>query len=400
MNKLSLIALLSLAVISCKPYKKPDIRVIDTNESAYLLDLVNSGEQAKYDSFSSLEEKKIASKEIEIDQRWVKTGRMWMSGEWRPNQRLVLIRRTPVDRTFATKGDGTNITKDDAIWVESRDSVGFSVGWSITAKIKEEDTSLFLYEYPSGPSDPDAQDFYGPDNPVLVNIMDREVRSRIQARSSEFAALAPMDTLREFKAEMLSYVRDGLANMLVMAPEKGLDDDGNPIFVMREIGNVEDGVVPYFANKGITVTNLGIFGGFTYENKSVQEAIDKVFEAQQEKNVAAAEYDAQLKRNDTIKLTAEAAAEKERTEAQGKADGIKSIIMAEVEALEAAQANPLYVQRLRLEKWDGRYPNFFMGGSGESGLDMLLQMPQEAMVLPTKGSVTAAADGGAGPLPQ
>jgi hypothetical protein len=356
-----LLAFTLLALLaSCKPYKTPIIEKVENNETVYVLPLVgNDANQVKFDSAEALEKRKVAAKEIEIDQRWIKTGRLWTSGEWRPNQRVIRVTRTAVANVYSAEGEGTHSRQNDAIWVESRDSVGFSVGWSVTAEIQEEDSSLYLYAYPAS---------------ALSAVMDREIRNRIQSRCSEFAALAPMDTLRNFKAEMLTYVRTGVATVLLPDMTAEYDSKGDYPMKLQTIGDPAQGVVPFFAAKGITVTDLGIFGGFTYENKNVQAAIDKVFEAQQEKNVAAAEYDAQLKRNETIKLAAEAAAEKLRVEAQGQADANASIILAEVEALEKAQNNPLYIQRCLLEKWDGSYPRMFMGGAGESPT-MLLQVP-------------------------
>ena len=50
------------------------------------------------------------------------------------------------ESTEATRG--TN-SRDQAIWIESKDSVGFSVGFNCTAYIKEGDTAHFLYMYRS-----------------------------------------------------------------------------------------------------------------------------------------------------------------------------------------------------------------------------------------------------------
>ena len=39
--------------------------------------------------------------------------------------------------------------RDEAIWIESKDSVGFSVGFNCTAYIEEDDSARFLYMYRS-----------------------------------------------------------------------------------------------------------------------------------------------------------------------------------------------------------------------------------------------------------
>jgi regulator of protease activity HflC (stomatin/prohibitin superfamily) len=125
-----------------------------------------------------------------------------------------------------------------------------------------------------------------------------------------------------------------------------------------------------------------MFGGMTYENPKIQESIDNVFVAQQEKNTSEATFEAQQKKNDTIQLAAQAEAEKRRIEAKGEADAIKQI----QEALTAAQQNPLYVQLKVLEtqaklieKWNGQYPAYYMGSGSPS---LLLQVPNPALAVP------------------
>ena len=55
------------------------------------------------------------------------------------------------------------------------------MGFTCTAFIPEEDASKFLYWYPSG---------------SLADVMDKEVRGRIQQAAAEVAAKYPLDSLR------------------------------------------------------------------------------------------------------------------------------------------------------------------------------------------------------------
>lgn len=126
----------------------------------------------------------------------------------------------------------------------------------------------------------------------------------------------------------------------------------------------------------------------TYENPEIQRAIDGTFIAQQAKVVAEAKYEAQKKENERIELEANAIAEKARREAMGLADAKKTAAAAEAEAIrevnralnEAAQNPVLYqlkaldVEKARIEKWDGRYPTYFMGTSAGSP-NLMLQVP-------------------------
>jgi len=182
------------------------------------------------------------------------------------------------------------------------------------------------------------------------------VRGRIQQVAAEVATKYPLDQLRARKQEIADAVKNDVTN--------------------------------FFANRGVTVTTIGMFGGMTYENPEIQRSIDGTFIAQQLKVVAEAKFEAQKKENDRIELEANAIAEKARREAMGLADARKTTAAAEAEAIrevnralnEAAQNPVLYqlkaldVERARIEKWDGKYPTYFMGASA-GGPNLLLQVP-------------------------
>ena len=175
------------------------------------------------------------------------------------------------------------------------------------------------------------------------------MRARIQQVAAEVAAKYPLDVLRTKKQEISDAVKTDLTN--------------------------------FFATRGITVTTVGMFGGMTYENPAIQKSIDDTFIAQQLKVVSEAKFEAQKKENERIELEANAVAEKARREAQGIADARTTAAIAEAGAIRAinaaaqeAQNNPLLLQlksleveKARVEKWDGRYPQWWMAGNGASG---------------------------------
>ena len=104
-----------------------------------------------------------------------------------------------------------------------------------------------------------------------------------------------------------------------------------------------------------------------------------------------AKFEAQKKENDRMELEAEGVAEKARREAQGQADARKTAAAGEAEAIRLinaaateAQQNPLLLQlkgleveKARIEKWDGRYPQMWLGagGTGMMSPNLLLQVP-------------------------
>jgi len=330
----ALSVVLSLGLAGCKAYDVPEYVEVDTSETAFVVPLENDGDgQAKFQSIDYLEAKKVALKRIQIPHRWNQTGRMWNTGEWIDTIRVIKVNRAPVTREWDADKD-----KDKAIWLESRDSVGFSTGFNCTAMIKEEDAAKFLYWNRGG---------------ELSSVMDSEIRNRIMQVAFEVAQQFPLDTLRGEKQRVIDAVRAD--------------------------------VVPYFADRGITISMIGMYGGMSYENEKIQVSIDNVFIAQQEKEVNRARFDAQQKANERIELEAMALAEKARTQAKGAADAkvLEAKGEADSLALRAAaikeagpalfQLRTLEIEQARVERWDGRYPVTFFG-SGQS-MGMMLNVP-------------------------
>lgn len=327
----------SLGLTGCiKQYDVPEYIDVKPNETAFAVPLeLGSGAGVKFDSEQYLETKKIAAKRIQIPHRWNQTGRWENEGEWIDTLLVLKVDRSPVTRQWENGGAANRESKstrqkDQAIWLESKDSIGFSTGFSVTAYIEESDTARFLYSYK---------------NSALSTVMDEELRARIQALASEVSASYQMDSLREKKNELITKIKED--------------------------------VIPFFKAKGITITTIGQFGGFLYENEKIQLAIDDTFVAQQAKVKNAALLEAQTDANKRIELAAKADAEAARTKAKGEADGKLAVFQAEADgitavnkALAAANQNPqlvelkrLDVDKIRAERWDGRYPQWMMGGS-------------------------------------
>ena len=151
-----------------RDYDKPEFSEVDTADTAYLVPLEgDTANQAKFDSESFLDDKKVASKRVQITHRWNQTGRWPGEGEWIANVRLVKVNRSPVTREWTADAKNGTAAKDQAIWVESQDSVGFSMGFTVTGYIREEDASRFLYWYPATDKDGTAS---------LATVMDSEIR--------------------------------------------------------------------------------------------------------------------------------------------------------------------------------------------------------------------------------
>lgn len=337
----SVLALGLLSLPSCKPYDRAEYLQVENNETAFVIPLEDAKEkqdqQVHLNSEEFLNQSKVLTKRIMVPHRWQATGRLWFQGSWIPMVAVLKVDRSPVTREWNSAG-GSRKGSDQAIWIESADSVGFSMGVSCTAFIKEEDSAKFLYMYPSG---------------SLHSVMDSEIRARVQKVAADTASQYPLDQLREKKSDIM----------------KALNDD----------------LIPFFALRGISITTIGMFGGMTYENPKIQQSIDEVFVAQQKKNVALAEFEAQAKTNERVLLAAKADAEQITMKATADAERRTLEAEAESKAIRLvndslANSSPIFIQLRTLdtqqkqyERWDGRFPTYFMGGL--SNPHLLLNLP-------------------------
>ncbi|MEY2499499.1 MAG: hypothetical protein QOD12_3055 [Verrucomicrobiota bacterium] len=339
-----LLALIPFGFGGCvRAYDRPEYAEIDTSETGFLIPLEgDSNVQAKFQSEEYLRALKVAVKRVQITHRWSQEGRLPNDGQWIPLVRLIKVNRSPVTREWTADAASGTTAKNQAIWIESSDSVGFSMGFTCTAFIPEEQAARFLYWYPSA---------------SLANVMDTEVRGRMQQIAAEVAARYRLDALREKKQEISDAVRKD--------------------------------VIEFFAQRGVVVTMVGMFGGMTYENGEIQKAIDNTVIAQQLKVVNQAKFEAQQRDNDRVELEANAVAERARRIAAGEADAKKIAALAEAQsirevnkALAEARQNPLLyqlraleVERARIDHWNGQYPAYFVGTSAGQSPNLLLQMP-------------------------
>ncbi len=351
-------ALLTAGSGCMRPYNEPEFVEVAPNETAFVIRLEgdnnNTGGQAKLLSEAYLEANRVAAKRIEVTHRWVDTGYMHNDGKWIPDVTVVRVDRSAVTRQWTADPTSGTTAKNEAVSVESKDSVGFSVGFTCTAYIREEDAAKYLYTHPSG---------------SLAGVMDTEVLGRIQRDCQMAVNGYTLSEVPAHKADVQTAV--------------------------------ETDVIPWFATRGITITNVGMYGGLHYENPAIQHAIDEAAAASNLKVVAQAKFDAQQKENDRVDLEAQGLATAARDKAQGEADAKLLIAEAEAKSITAVQdalakvQNPQMVLSLRqleiantqAEKWNGQYPQWYMGGGGGSGG----AMPQLLLNVPPPMAPTAPA---------
>ena len=393
---------MTLGFVGCKPVDQQVFVEAGNSDTVFNIEMEGEGEQASLDSEAYLEENLVQARRIQITYRWISTGRWynWWSGYYKHNEQIVIVDRKPETREWTADVDSGTTAKDEAIWVESRDSVGFSTGISITARIADKDAAVkFLYNYPAT-ADPertiDCSDITGKDDyevksTSLADIMDVEIRTKVQEVFADESAKYGMDELRAKKTNLLSVLRgDELPAVLQTSTVQ--DENGREVETFEVVPATEApegyvSVVDFFAERGITITAIGMFGGFEYENPDIQTAIDDVFKEQQDKNVAIAEREAAEERKEALRLKGEGLAAEVEEAALGEAAAIQAVADAKAYELELLQVNPemyillkqLEIESQRLTTWDGRYPSYYIGSplgmTSESNMNMFLPPP-------------------------
>lgn len=289
-----------------KPYDVPELVTIEASQTAFLIPLVgNTNDQASFESEELLRDAKVATKEIQIPHRWVQTGRLPGTGEWRQAARLIVVERTPVTREWNSSKDGGTNSTNQAIYAESKESIGFSVGMNCSAQIYTEDDAVkFLYSY---------------NNKSLSNIMDTEIRARVESKFVEECGKRTLNDILASKEEIMDVVRTDVEN--------------------------------YFGDKGITITVLGLKDGVEYDDQAIQASINEKFSSEQK-------LVTQQNNNKVTIAKAEADAEAKLKVAQAEAETMRIKAEAEAEAnrkiSESLTGNLL--EKIKYEKWDGTLP--------------------------------------------
>lgn len=238
MKRNTLVLMIGMIVFltSCGPYKQPKYKDIGTNETAFLIPMEQGNQEGQQmlKSVTYLEQKKVATKRVHIEQTSVSTGRLWFDYRWIPTDTVVIVLRSPVTRNW-TKPAGDKITSSDLIMnVESKESIGFDVPVNCTGSVLEEDAATFLYHF---------------GGQTIEYVMDHNVRAYIlDVLSSEFG-------------------------------KRTLDDCQDKRTVVYDSMRVK--TTRFFKNYGLTIVNIGAAGEFNYTEMSIQTAINTKFISEQ-----------------------------------------------------------------------------------------------------------------------
>ncbi len=287
----------SIALSGCKPYDKPEIVTIEPSQTAFLIPLDGkTSNQKEFMSEQFLNDAKVATKQVEIPHRWLQEGKMESTGRWIPSARLIIVERKPETREWTeTEKTGTS-NKDEGIVAESKESIGFLARMNCSAQIDETDAVRFLYRY---------------NNKPLSEVMDSEIRARVESDFVEQCSKYNLDEILQNKENIMKALRND--------------------------------VLPYFKDRGITIATIGLKGEFTYLNAEIQKSIDEKFKSSQS-------LVTQKNENDRVLSKAKADAEALQIQSQSIE---KSLKLKELEN-----------QSKAIDKWDGKMPQYVGGNQG------------------------------------
>lgn len=315
---MTLAALVILQSSCMKPVRVDPIVEIEPNETAFVIPLeMGTENQEKLESIEFLQENQVAAKRIVIPQRERQVGRWGHNVEWIPTVRVITVNRSPVTRNWITEPTGNRVNLSEKTFgVESRDSIGFSVGINASAHVEESDTATYLYYYRGGD---------------LTTIMDQNVRERVHTvLSQEFASRS----LQESKSEK-NEITEALKTQ----------------------------VTEHFKKYGITITSIGLAEGLFFEQPEIQKAINDAYVAEMEVEREKQRTAQQLEINK--RLLSEAEGQKAQAiEFSAAAEERKKLVDIEIEMIKAnALADAV-------KKWDGKTPTMITGDA----TNMLMQL--------------------------
>jgi len=311
----SICVLCSILLSGCLGPAKIDKYVeIRPNETAFVVPLEgDTGKQKKMYSIDYLESRKVATKRIYLPLRKVSTGRWWWNYKWVPTVAVITVDRRPI--TFEWVGDR-------GIKVESKDSIDFTIGVTISSYIDEKDTARFLYYYPQGD---------------LQSVLQREVYTKAtEILSREFAKY-------DLKGD----------DQCDMSTDEGRKHCGAREMKGYIIDLARTELAEYFKEKGVTITAFGLVGGMAYTDPKIQEAINQNF---------ATELNIINKRNERLaqeeinqKNLNKAIAERKQAEEFAKAQEARTRLVE----LEVKQKRAEALLELA-KKWNGELPRNIM----------------------------------------
>jgi len=237
-----MVLLMVVGMLGCMgPAKVEQFEEIGPNETAFVIPLEGDslGDQAQLQSVAFLESKKVSAKRISLPLREKSTGRGWWSYTYIPAAVVIKVDRAPVTREWTMEKQTGTEARNQAISVESKESIGYQLGVVVTAMVEEQNAALFLFKFAGKP---------------LAQIIDTNIRAdAAEFLTSQFGQMS-LDDARLKKTEVF---------------------DAMTKFVTEK-----------YAALGITIMTMGSSEGLIYDDDKIQQAINDAWSAEREKERA------------------------------------------------------------------------------------------------------------------
>ena len=231
----------------------PEFVEVLPNQTAFLIPEVGESKsgQAAFMSEQFLNERKVAMKRVQIPHTLIRNPG-WTYDYYVPAARLMLVDRSPVSREWVSSTDRGTSAKDQGIRFETADSVSLRTGIVISAFVKEEDASKFVYWFGAratggNAGDPQVNFASVIQGKSLAEVVDENVHRTVQAAMAKEFGRRTTDEAIHGKAAIIEAVE-------------------------KEVRRV-------YEPMGITITTLGYAEGLTFDNSEIQKSIDMTFMA-------------------------------------------------------------------------------------------------------------------------
>lgn len=255
---LFLTSLVVLALMGCAPRATTesektsiaDVVDIKPNQTVFVIPTIagSKEEQARFESIDYLESKKVASKRVILDKDNV-------GGKYLPKTYVILVDRTPVARQWTKESTtGTNAS-NEALCGESSESIEVCFQISMAAAVEETNTATYLYYFPTTKlQDAQVNGVYKATD--LDQIVDNQVRQYLTQKIGDSCATRTLRDIIKDKAEI--------------------------------VRGAETAAKKYFKDQGITLAYVGL-GGQLMIDQEIQTVINRLFVAEQEREIAKAQ---------------------------------------------------------------------------------------------------------------
>ncbi len=304
--KVSLIFLITIfLLVGCRrPYMKPKFYDTKANEVIFLIpmeeDIENQG------SFNSKNKEYydnalVLTTRVNIRRRWNQTGRLKTQGSYIDIDKLIVVDKTPISRTWTAETDTGTETRNQGFKMESKDSIAFTIGGVCTARIV--DASAFLATYGEGAS--------------LAIVMDENIRTHFEKALN--VGFADLDLV------------EGRSNKNIISQK------------------ASEETISLFKDRGIEIDTLGLTGGMVYADKQIQTNINNEFASKLLQEIRKNERLAQEEVN--LQMIAEAEAKRQSAlKFESTAEVQRKMVALENEKT-LAEAKKIWAQ-----KWNGVLP--------------------------------------------